>query len=66
MNPFDDENGTFTVLVNPESQHSLWPASVDTPPGWEVVFGPGSRADSVSYIEGHWTDIRPAGLMRGI
>ncbi|MDT5206197.1 MAG: MbtH protein, partial [Mycobacterium sp.] len=24
-NPFDDDNGTFVVLVNDEDQHSLWP-----------------------------------------
>ncbi|MFE7595491.1 MbtH family NRPS accessory protein, partial [Kitasatospora sp. NPDC057512] len=24
-NPFDDQDGTFLVLVNDENQHSLWP-----------------------------------------
>ena len=28
-NPFDDENGSFLVLVNDEEQHSLWPAFAD-------------------------------------
>ncbi|MEU7735437.1 MbtH family protein, partial [Streptomyces griseus] len=25
-NPFEDEDGTYLVLVNDEGQHSLWPA----------------------------------------
>ena len=29
-NPFDDDSGSFFVLVNDEEQHSLWPAFVDT------------------------------------
>jgi uncharacterized protein YbdZ (MbtH family) len=32
-NPFDDDNGTFFVLVNDEEQHSLWPAFTEIPPG---------------------------------
>ncbi|MBI3215639.1 MAG: MbtH family protein [Mycobacterium sp.] len=61
-NPFDDENGTFYVLVNDEEQHSLWPAFADRPAGWTAVFGPGSRADALAYVEEHWTDIRPRSL----
>ncbi len=66
MNPFDDEHGAFTVLVNDELQHSIWPANLDVPAGREVVVGPGSRVDCVSYIEGHWTDIRPASSVRDL
>jgi uncharacterized protein YbdZ (MbtH family) len=36
INPFDDDNGTFFVLVNDEDQHSLWPAFIDIPAGWRV------------------------------
>lgn len=34
-NPFEDENGTFLVLVNDEGQYSLWPAFLDVPAGLE-------------------------------
>lgn len=34
-NPFDDEAGTFFVLVNDEEQHSLWPTFADVPAGGE-------------------------------
>ncbi|MFE7531850.1 MbtH family protein, partial [Kitasatospora sp. NPDC057542] len=30
-NPFDDQDGTFLVLVNDENQHSLWPQFADVP-----------------------------------
>jgi len=29
INPFDDDNGSFFVLVNDEEQHSLWPVFAD-------------------------------------
>jgi MbtH protein len=61
-NPFDDENGTFWVLVNDEDQHSLWPTFADVPAGWRKVFGEASRADCLAYVEEHWTDIRPKSL----
>jgi MbtH protein len=35
-NPFDDNDGTFLVLVNAEGQHSLWPSFAPVPPGWDV------------------------------
>ena len=61
-NPFDDEAGTFLVVVNDEDQHSLWPAFADLPAGWRKVFGEASRAESLAYVEEHWTDIRPKSL----
>ncbi|EHK89315.1 MbtH family protein [Saccharomonospora azurea] len=62
MNPFDDENGTFMVLVNSEQQHSLWPEHIPVPEGWTVVFGAASRQDCMDYIGSHWVDMRPASL----
>jgi uncharacterized protein YbdZ (MbtH family) len=61
-NPFDDESGTFLVLVNDEDQHSLWPVFADIPPGWRKVFGESSRAECLAYVEQHWTDMRPRSL----
>ncbi|MDT5298814.1 MAG: MbtH protein [Mycobacterium sp.] len=61
-NPFDDEAGTFFVLVNGEDQHSLWPAFSDVPAGWRVVFGESTRADCLTYVEENWTDMRPRSL----
>ncbi|MDO5498452.1 MAG: MbtH family protein [Propionibacteriaceae bacterium] len=62
-NPFDNEEGTFLVLVNHENQHSLWPAFAEVPAGWRVVLSDASRADALVYIETNWTDIRPKSLI---
>lgn len=62
INPFDDENGRFYVVVNDEEQHSLWPAFADVPGGWRVVFGEDSRPACLDYVEQHWTDMRPKSL----
>ncbi|OZM71655.1 MbtH family protein [Amycolatopsis antarctica] len=63
-NPFDDEDGTFKVLVNDEGQHSLWPAFAEVPAGWTVVFGEDSRQACLEYVETNWTDMRPNSLIR--
>lgn len=62
-NPFDDDEGTFYVVVNEENQHSLWPAFAPVPAGWTVVHGESGRAEALAYVEENWTDIRPAGLV---
>lgn len=62
VNPFDDENGTFFVLVNDEEQHSLWPEFADIPAGWRVAYGKETRAACLEYIEQNWPDIRPKSL----
>jgi uncharacterized protein YbdZ (MbtH family) len=61
-NPFDDADASFTVLVNDEEQHSLWPAQAPVPAGWRVVRGPESRAACLEYVEHAWRDLRPRSL----
>lgn len=61
-NPFDDEDGTFLVLVNHEDQHCLWPAFAEVPGGWTVALGETSRATALAHVEEHWTDLRPKSL----
>jgi MbtH protein len=62
-NPFDDEDGTFHVLVNDEGQHSLWPAFADIPPGWSTALSTTDRKTCLDYIEENWTDMRPNSLI---
>ncbi|MCB5179020.1 MbtH family protein [Streptomyces antimicrobicus] len=62
--PFDNPDGTFLVLVNDENQHSLWPSFAEVPAGWTVAREPGSRQECLDHIAEHWTDIRPASLVR--
>ncbi|GLZ00496.1 MbtH family protein [Actinoplanes sp. NBRC 103695] len=59
MNPFDDPEGRFLVLVNHEEQHSLWPSHRAVPAGWRIVHGEDSRQACLDHIEHHWTDLRP-------
>jgi MbtH protein len=61
-NPFEDENGTYLILVNDELQHSLWPSFADVPDGWRVVHGPAGRQECLDYVAEHWTDMRPRSL----
>ncbi|MFF7716724.1 MbtH family protein [Streptomyces sp. NPDC087659] len=61
-NPFEDAEGVYSVLVNDENQHSLWPDFVDVPAGWRAVHGPASRQSCLDWIEAHWTDMRPRSL----
>lgn len=62
MNPFDDPDSTFTVLVNDEGQHCLWPQFADVPAGWTIAHGPAGRGACLDYVETHWTDLRPRSL----
>lgn len=62
-NPFDDTEGTFRVVVNAEGQHALWPDFAEVPAGWDTVWGTGTRADALAYVELNWTDIRPKSLV---
>lgn len=61
-NPFEQEDGVYLVLVNVERQHSLWPAHIDVPAGWDVAHGPDTRKSCLDHVEANWTDLRPASL----
>jgi MbtH protein len=61
-NPFDDDSGTFLVLVNEENQHSLWPSFADVPAGWTVALEATTRQAALDHVEQHWTDMRPKSL----
>jgi len=62
-NPFEDNGGTYLVLVNEEGQHSLWPSFIDVPAGWTVVHGGDTHQACLDYVEQHWTDMRPKSLV---
>ncbi|MEU8585099.1 MbtH family protein [Streptomyces abikoensis] len=62
MNPFDDPDGVFVVLVNDEDQYSLWPAHVTVPAGWHEAHPRADRATCLAWIDATWTDLRPGTL----
>jgi MbtH protein len=59
MNPFDDTDATFVVLVNDEEQYSLWPEAIPVPAGWRTAHGPDTRQSCLEFVEQTWTDLRP-------
>ncbi|MGW7086044.1 MbtH family protein [Streptomyces sp. NPDC054871] len=63
-NPFDNEDGTFHVLVNDEGQYSLWPSFAAVPDGWRVELEATDRGTAVAHVESNWTDMRPLSLQR--
>ena len=60
--PFEENDGIYRVLRNEEEQYSLWPATVDVPPGWQVALDGANRQDCLAFIEENWTDMRPGSL----
>jgi len=62
-NPFENNDGTYLVLVNDEGQHSLWPEFVEVPAGWTRAHGPDTRQACLDYVEQNWTDMRPKSLV---
>jgi MbtH protein len=62
-NPFEDENGTYHVLINDEGQHSLWPSFIEVPKGWTIIHESDSRAACLDFINRNWTDMRPNSLI---
>ncbi|MFI1396047.1 MbtH family protein [Streptomyces sp. NPDC020681] len=65
-NPFENPEGVYSVLVNDEDQHSLWPDFADVPAGWHVAHGPATRQSCMEYIEANWTDMRPKSLQESM
>jgi MbtH protein len=65
VNPFEDPDGSYLVLINDEEQRSLWPDFAAVPGGWTVEHR-GSRDECLTYIDEHWTDLRPASLIRSM
>jgi MbtH protein len=61
-NPFEDPDATFRVLINEEGQYSLWPTFATVPDGWSVALADADRQTCLTYVEEHWTDMRPKSL----
>ncbi len=66
MNPFEDPDGRYLVLVNDEGQHSLWPSFVEVPAGWTIALPETSRQACIEYIDTNWTDMRPKSLIEAM
>ncbi|MEV6690305.1 MbtH family NRPS accessory protein [Micromonospora sp. NPDC051196] len=60
----EQASATHRVVINDEEQYSIWWIDRDPPVGWHVEGFTGSQEDCVAYIDGVWTDTRPASLRR--
>ncbi|MET8669027.1 MbtH family protein [Streptomyces tendae] len=65
-NPFEDNDGTYLVLVNDEGQYSLWPAFAEVPDGWRVELPETDRQSALDHINENWTDMRPKSLIEAM
>ena len=65
-NPFENDQGSFVVLVNEENQYSLWPVVIAIPEGWGKEYGPEEKSNCLEYIENHWQDMRPKSLLEAM
>jgi MbtH protein len=66
MEPEDEDNTIYNVVINHEEQYSIWPADRSNPLGWNDVGKSGPKAECLSYIKEVWTDMRPASLRRAM
>jgi MbtH protein len=64
MSMFEMEDAAFCVVVNHEDQWSIWPADRPLAPGWRAAGKSGAKQECLTYIEEHWTDMRPLRLRR--
>ncbi|MFF1902979.1 MbtH family protein [Kitasatospora sp. NPDC058218] len=54
----------WTVLVNDEQQHGLFPTDLPAPAGWHPTGFTGTEDECEAYTDEHWTDLRPLSLRR--
>jgi MbtH protein len=62
----DEDNTTYTVVMNAEEQYSIWPADRELPAGWTSEGTVGPKADCLAHIDRVWTDMRPLSLRRAM
>lgn len=59
-----DDEILHKVVVNPEEQHSIWPAGRDNPPGSSDAGAIGTKDQCLDATE--WTDMPPLSLRRRV
>ena len=62
MTDGDSQIDRYIVLINAEEQYSLWPAAKSIPSGWAETGHEGDKASCMTYVDNHWTDMRPKSL----
>jgi MbtH protein len=57
-----EDNTIYKVVVNHETQYSIWPAHRENPLGWTDTGKSDSKEECLAYIKEVWTDMRPLDL----
>jgi len=52
----------YVVVMNDETQYSIWFADRELPAGWRQGGPRGTREECLRYIEEAWTDLTPASV----
>lgn len=60
----EEDNRTYTVVINHEEQYSIWLEDRELPLGWKAVGKSGTKQECLDYIEEVWTDMRPLSLRK--
>ena len=60
----EEDQRTYTVVVNHEDQYSIWFADRQLPLGWREVGKQGLKSECLAYIKEVWTDMRPLSLRK--
>jgi uncharacterized protein YbdZ (MbtH family) len=66
INRFDDDTGSFFVLVDDEQQQRLRPTFAEFPSGWRLVYSEADRAACPNSVEQNWPDIRRENLRESV
>ncbi|MES2217074.1 MAG: MbtH family protein [Pseudomonadota bacterium] len=53
----NDNSFLCKVVINKESQYSIWPLTSENPLGWSDAGFQGSKQSCLQYIEKVWTTI---------
>ncbi|OLT29376.1 antibiotic synthesis protein MbtH [Nocardiopsis sp. CNR-923] len=61
-----EDEWNYRVVVNHEEQYSIWPVGRENTPGWRDVGVEGTKSECLSWIDEHWTDMRPLSLRRAM
>lgn len=59
-----EDNTTYTVVINHEEQYSIWTDYKVIPDGWTAVGKTGNKQVCLDYIKEVWTDMRSLSLRR--
>ena len=62
MSEVDEDNRTYSAVINEEEQYSIWLAGRPLPAGWKEAGRTGTKSECLDYIGELWTDMRPKSL----